>query len=82
MGVEKFKIYFIDNHFIENPDCTITNPANTIVLSAHLEDTVVMHFTFNNLEIEYIGSVGNFEPIKIWQVKDRAHLEWVQLKWG
>ena len=83
MGVEKFKIYFIDNYFIENPDCTVTHPANSIVLPAYIEDAVTMHFVFNNLDIEYKGSIGpDVEPIKIWQVKDRAHLEWVQLKWG
>lgn len=82
MDVEVFKIYFIDKYLIENPDCTITHPANSIVLPAYLEDSAVMHFVFNNLDIEYIGSIGTFLPIRVWQVRNRSHLEWVQLKWS
>jgi hypothetical protein len=77
MDVEKFNIYFVDGNVSDIPA-----PANSIVIKDCLENTVVMHFINNNLEIEYLGVSTHYPHIKLWQVKDRAHLEWVQLKWG
>ena len=78
MDVGKFNIYFVGGNV---PD-SFPVPANSIVIKDYLEDTVVMHFINNNLEIEYLGLSTYYPHIKLWQVKDRAHLEWVQLKWG